>query len=419
MTRPAQPLSVYIHIPFCTVKCGYCDFNAYAGLDTLRGAYRDAVIAELRAAAPSLAGYTAATIAFGGGTPGEMPSGDIAAIIAAVREAVEVAPMAEVSLEANPGTSGDRGLTALRDAGVTRISFGAQSFDADELRFLDRIHSPEAIGAAVHLARGAGFESVSLDLIYGLPGQSLASWQRTLEHAIALETDHISCYALTVEDATPLARRVQRGEVQSATADAAADHYELATALLADAGFRQYEISNWAKPGHQSRHNRVYWTDGDYLAIGAGAHGYMGGERYENAAHPRVYIDQVRSTAPGNTRPAVVNAYRPDEATAIFDWLTLRLRLLEGFDPALFEARFGCSLDAVVGPVFDDCEAAGVIQRDGRIRLTERGRLLHGELSVLLLAHLRAEAQSPARRRLAKETQSLAADPALPGRRST
>jgi oxygen-independent coproporphyrinogen III oxidase len=389
MTASQGPLSVYIHIPFCTVKCGYCDFNAYAGLDSLHDSYRDAVIAELAASGAALDGYTVATIAFGGGTPGEMPPADIAAIIAAVYDAVPVADGAEVSLEANPGTSDACGLAALHRAGVTRISFGAQSFDADELRFLDRIHSPEAIGATVRLARAARFASINLDLIYGLPGQELASWRRTLEQAIALQTDHLSCYALTVEDGTPLARRVEHGEILPASPDTVADHYELATSLLAAGGFRQYEISNWARPGHQSRHNRVYWTDGDYLGIGAGAHGYMAGERYENAAHPRLYIDRVRSAAPENPRPAMVNAYRPDDATAMFDWLTLRLRLLEGFDPADFERRFGRSVDSVVGPVFDDCEAAGVIQRDGLIRLTSRGRLLHGELSVRLLAHLR------------------------------
>ena len=389
MKAVPRPLSVYVHIPFCTVKCGYCDFNAYAGLESLHESYRDAIVAELRACAPALDGYTVGTIAFGGGTPGEVPAGDIATIIAAVRDAAAVEEGAEISLEANPGTTDACGLAALHRAGVTRISFGAQSFDAEQLRFLDRIHSPEAIGATVRLARAAGFESINLDLIYGLPGQDLASWQHTLEQAVALGTDHLSCYALTVEDGTPLARRVEREEVIPAAPDTVADHYELATSLLAAAGFRQYEISNWARPGHQSRHNRVYWTDGDYLGVGAGAHGYMAGERYENAAHPRVYIEKVRAAAPGNTRPAMVNAYRPDDATAMFDWLTLRLRLLEGFDPAEFERRFGRSIDSVAGPVFDDCEAAGVILRDGLIRLTPRGRLLHGELSVRLLAHLR------------------------------
>lgn len=394
-----RPLAVYVHIPFCTVKCGYCDFNAYAGMDALKGFYTGAVIAELRAAAPVLDEYEAATIAFGGGTPGESAAEDIAAIIATVREAVSLRPGAEVSLEANPATSDEGHLTALRKAGVTRISFGAQSFDPAELRFLDRIHSPEAISASVRLARAAGFDSINLDLIYGLPGQSQDSWQHTLEAAIALETDHVSCYALTIEEGTPLGRHVERGDVSPLDDDAVASHYDLATDLLARARFAQYEISNWARPGHQSRHNRVYWTGGEYLGIGAGAHGFIGGERYENTGHPRLYIEQLRNAVPGDWRPALANAYRPGEATAIFDWLTLRLRLVEGFAPEEFFERFGCPLDQCAGPVLDECEAAGVLERDGRVRLTARGRLLHGELAARLLAHLRRAAannQEPA-----------------------
>jgi len=384
----AAPVSIYIHIPFCTVKCGYCDFNAYAGLDGLRDVYAAAVVAEIRHWRAALEGRTVATIAFGGGTPGEMPASEIAAILDAVRAVVPVAPGAEVGLEANPGTSGGHHLSALREAGVSRISFGAQSFDPGELRFLDRIHSPEAIEAAVRLARAAGFESLNLDLIYGLPGQQPDAWQRNLDRALALEPDHLSCYALTVEEATPLGHRVARGRVVPLEDDLAAAMYDQATEALASAGLIQYELSNWAMPGHQSRHNRVYWTDGEYVGIGAGAHGYFGGERYENVAHPRHYIERMEATRTGDARPALLRCYVPDEATAMFDWLSLRLRLLEGFEPASFASRFGRSLEDVVGPVLASCEAAGVLARDGRVRLTQRGRLLHGELSAQILAHL-------------------------------
>jgi oxygen-independent coproporphyrinogen-3 oxidase len=383
------PLAVYIHIPFCTVKCGYCDFNAYAGMDALKEEYMAAIAAEIRAAAPLLRGRTVATVAFGGGTPSEVPVPGIAAALDAIRSAAPLAHDAEVSLEANPGTTDSAHLRGLRAAGVTRISFGAQSFDSGELAFLDRIHSPEATTAAVALAREAGLESVGLDLIYALPGQSLTAWTATLDRAIALRPDHISTYALTVEDGTPLGHRVAAGRVTPLDGDAAADMYESAASILATAGYSQYELSNYALAGHESRHNRIYWTDGDYLAIGAGAHGYLAGERYENVAHPRLYIERVATAREHDARPALLSAYTPDPATAMFDWVTLALRLTAGFAPAAFEARFGRRLDDALGEPLSACEQAGLVVRTGSdVRLTPRGRLLHAEVAVQLLAHL-------------------------------
>lgn len=382
-----RSIAVYVHIPFCTVKCGYCDFNAYSGMDKLKDAYGAALVAEVHANAPLLASTTVTSIGFGGGTPSEVAAAHVAAVIAAVREHAPLATGAEVTLEANPGTLDWPELEALRAAGVTRLSLGAQSFHADELRFLDRIHSPEATAAAVEFARRAGFESIGLDLIYGLPGQSCEAWTASLDAAIRLDPDHISIYALTVEEGTPLARRVRKGEVVPLDPDAVADLYEAATDRLAAAGYLQYELSNWARPGHHSRHNVVYWTDGDYLAIGAGAHGYLGGERYENVAHPRAYIAAVEERAPV-PHPGRESAYRPDAITAMADWFSLRLRLLEGFDEPEFEARFGEPLRKAGGVVLDDCVSAGVLELAPRVRLTRAGRLLHGEVSARFLAHL-------------------------------
>jgi oxygen-independent coproporphyrinogen-3 oxidase len=382
-----QPLAIYVHIPFCTVKCGYCDFNAYSGMDNLKDAYGAALVAEVHANALLFASTTVTSIGFGGGTPSEVAAAHVAAVIAAIREHAPLSTKTEVSLEANPGTLDRPEIEALRAAGVTRLSIGAQSFHADELRFLDRIHSPEATAAAVELARRAGFESIGLDLIYGLPGQSLDAWIESLVTAIGLGPDHISIYALTVEEGTPLARRVRKGEVVPLDPDAVADLYEAATDRLAAAGYLQYELSNWARPGHHSRHNMVYWTDGNYLAIGAGAHGYLGGERYENVAHPRAYIAAIEERAPA-PHPGRESAYRPDAVTAMADWFSLRLRLLEGFDEPEFEARFGVPLRKVGGVVLDDCVSAGVLELAPRVRLTRAGRLLHGEVSARFLAHL-------------------------------
>jgi oxygen-independent coproporphyrinogen-3 oxidase len=378
-----KPISVYVHIPFCTIKCGYCDFNAYAGMGALQQAYFDALRREIEASRDIFAGRQVATIAFGGGTPGESPPALVASVLDTLRAAAPLVAGGEVSLEANPGTTTGSMLRELRAAGVTRISFGAQSFDAAELRFLDRIHSPEATAASVALAREAGFDDIGLDLIYAIPGQDMPSWERSLSCAIALQPDHISTYALTVEEGTPLALRVARGEVVHPDPDVAADMYERATEVLEAAGFRQYELSNWATPGHESRHNSVYWTGGDYLGIGAGAHGYFDGRRYENVAHPREYIAAVHQGRP------VAHSYVPDRATAMLDWLTLRLRLIAGFDPREFEQEFGVTLETVAGDELSRAAAAGVLAcTPGRVHLTRRGRLLHGELAAELLAHL-------------------------------
>lgn len=389
MTGIRAPLSVYVHVPFCTVKCGYCDFNAYAGMEALSALYRDALLAEIAGYDEVFHGREIATIGFGGGTPGEAPPADIAAVIAAIAARAPLAPGAEVSLEANPGTTTLAALRALRKGGVTRLSFGAQSFDAGELRFLDRIHSPQATATSVGLAREAGFEHVNLDLIYGLPGQSMASWERSLAAALALDIDHLSCYCLTVEEGTPLARRVAAGAVTPGDADLAADMYDRAAELLAAAGFSQYELSNWARPGGASRHNQVYWTDGEYLGIGAGAHGYLGGERYGNIAHPRAYIAALSGGA-ACPWPARLSAYRPSREMAIADWISLALRLTAGFDEAAFARRFGVAMDTAVGPVLDACEEAGLLERDGDVRLSVRGRQLHSEVAVRLIQHLRA-----------------------------
>lgn len=383
-----QPIAVYVHIPFCTIKCGYCDFNAYAGMDTLKNAYAQALLAETAAAAPLLAGRTIASIGFGGGTPGEMPPQHIAQLLTLLRQIAPIAPNAEITLEVNPGTTTEAHLHALRQAGVTRLSIGAQSFHTAELTFLDRIHSPQATAATLRTARNAGFQSINLDLIYGLPDQPLADWLTSLQAAIDLAPEHISCYALTVEEGTTLARRIQRGETPPPDPDLAADMYEAATDQLAHAGFHQYELSNWAKPGHQSRHNRTYWTDGDYLGLGAGAHGYLDGERYANIDHPRAYIQAVARNADRGPYPALARITTPPPATQLADWLALRLRLLEGFHPSEFQHRWRIPLPQAVGPVLQECQALGLLHTAPTVRLTRPGRLLHGEIAARLLAHL-------------------------------
>lgn len=386
-------LAVYVHIPFCTVKCGYCDFNAYAGMDALKGAYGRALLAEVHAWHELLADARVHSISFGGGTPGEFPAAAIGALIDAVKRLTMVDADAEVSIEANPGTVTAQYLAEIRQAGVTRLSLGVQSFATDELQFLDRIHSPEAAAEAVLLARDAGFASISLDLIYGIPGQQLSSWAATLDRAAELGPDHLSCYALTVEEGTPLAARVAAGDVPPPDPDVAATMYEHARSRLAAAGFHQYELSNWAQPGHASRHNLVYWTGGDYLGLGAGAHGFVRGWRYENVSHPRAYIaavqDGCRAGLPHLPGTAIASASQPPRVTAMFDWLETCLRLVEGVDLARFAETFGTSIDAVAGSAVAECVSAGLLARSrGLLRLTPRGQLLHSEVCARLLIAL-------------------------------
>ncbi len=396
------PLAVYVHVPFCFARCGYCDFNVYGGRHALEPAYLDALLGEVAAWRGLLERRRVISVYFGGGTPGEVPPYDLLSILSALRElAGEWEEGAEVTVEANPGTISDRALACLAAGGVTRFSFGVQSFEAEELRFLDRMHSPEAAAAAVHAARCAGARSVSLDLLYGVPGQTYASWRRSLERAVSLPVDHISCYALTVEEGTRLARKVARGEVRMPPDEFVAAQYEEATELLAGHGLLQYELSNWARPGHESRHNLVYWTDGEYLGLGCGAHGYVEGMRYENVAHPKEYIRALalgregppppRTVAGVATMPAVACWYGADPALEMAEWVSLRLRLLEGFATEEFRKRFGVSLEDLAEPELEEEVRAGVIEvNGGRMKLTRQGRLLHGEVAARLLAALRS-----------------------------
>jgi oxygen-independent coproporphyrinogen-3 oxidase len=356
-------------------------------MDGLKPDYRVALLAEIASRKDDLARHAVTSIAFGGGTPGEQPASDIAAVIQAIRDSAPLLPAAEIALEVNPGTTLESQLRELAAAGVNRVSIGAQSFDPVELQFLDRIHSVEAIRATVTAARRAEVRSVNADLIYGLPGQSLPRWGENVARAVELDVDHISAYALTVEDGTPLSRRVARGEVSVPPDDTLADMYDLTTAVLAAAGYEQYEISNWARPGHQSRHNRTYWEFGEYLGVGAGAHGFFEDERYENIAHPREYIAGAALDPPA----VIANAYRPETADSMVDFLGLRLRLLEGFPTAEFRRWFGVDIDAVLGEPLARVLQAGVLEyKDARLSLSPSGRLLHGEVVAQCLTYLQA-----------------------------
>lgn len=371
---PATDFGVYLHVPFCRVRCGYCDFNTYTSGE-LRGARQDE-FADTLAHEVRLAGRVmdaagsrrmASTVFFGGGTPTLLPPGDLARMLDAVRAEFGIVEGAEVTVEANPDTLDDAVAATLAAAGVTRVSIGMQSARPHVLAVLDRTHDPANVATAVAAARGAGLD-VSLDLIYGAPGESLEDWRASLETAVALQPDHISAYALIIEDGTKLARQIRSGLVPMPDDDLQADMYELADDLLAAAGYDWYEVSNWSRGvGHRSRHNLAYWRGTDWWGFGPGAHSHVGGLRWWNVKHPAAYAQRL---AAGES-PAAARE-RPDEEARRLESVLLRSRIREGL--AVSEVQ-GEGRRAVAALIADGLIEGGDAVR-GRIVLTRRGRLL-------------------------------------------
>ena len=392
MTEPTQALSLYAHIPFCTAKCGYCDFNSYEGLDHLVPDYTPALVRELELWAPAARDFRVETVFFGGGTPSLTSLDDMATITATIRERYDVATGVEWTLEANPTELTREHLEGLRALGVNRLSIGVQSLHDEELGLLDREHSGERAIEAVSAARGAGFENVNLDLIFGLIEQPLERWQETVERVLALGPEHLSCYALTLEPGTLLYYRVQKGQLPEPDPDVVADQYEWTRERLAAAGYEQYEISNWARPGRACRHNLVYWQAEPYLGVGAGAHSFFAGQRLANVDSPQRYVELVnashaeRAATGRGTLQQIAGGETPGEATLRSDALILGLRLLEGVAPEAFAERFGMTLEAAIGPAIERHLATGLLEwGEGRLRLSERGLLLANEVFVDLL----------------------------------
>lgn len=380
-----EPTSLYLHIPFCTTKCTYCAFNTYTNMEALVPAFVDALIAEIGWVGRGRPGQTAGTIFFGGGTPSLLTPQQFTRIMDAIREHFTVLPNAEVTLEANPNDVDTDYLSALRAAGINRISIGMQSAIPGELALFARRHTNDAIPRAVTAVRRAGFASLNLDLIYGTPGQTLESWQATLEAALAMQPQHVSLYALGLEEGTPLKKRVDRGEVAAPDDDLAADMYDLATDMLGGRGYSQYEISNWAKPGHESRHNLQYWYNLPYLGLGPGAHGFANGVRYSTVLGPAQYIramedaTSIAMDAFAYPRtPAVRESTQLDTTSEIAETLIMGLRLTQhGIDRGVFRQRFGVDLVDLHRPVIEKYAVYGLLEvSDERVRITSAGRML-------------------------------------------
>jgi putative oxygen-independent coproporphyrinogen III oxidase len=367
-----RPFAAYVHVPFCAARCGYCDFNTYTAGE-LQGVsqqqYVGAVLAEVELArhvlphAPPLA-----SVFFGGGTPTLLAPGDQALILHALTQSFGMKEGAEVTTEANPESVTADSLRALRASGINRLSFGMQSAVPSVLATLDRAHTPGRVVEAVRDARAVGFERVSLDLIYGTPGETLDDWRTTLDAALALEPDHVSAYSLIVEPGTALARRIARGELAQVDDDLQADMYQAADEALRAAGLRWYEVSNWARtPQQRCAHNLSYWRGDDWWGFGPGAHSHVSGVRWWNVKHPRAYADRLAAgKSPARAREVL------DGATRQVERVLLEVRLSEGLDAGQLSGA-GCGeAELLVGEGLLEANAWA----SGRVVLTARGRLL-------------------------------------------
>lgn len=415
-----QAVALYVHVPFCQARCAYCDFNTYAGLESLIPAYGKGLRREIEAVAERWGPLHISTVYVGGGTPPLLPLDVLGGLIDGVRSSFDLPQSAEITVEVNPGTVDEPYLSGLRSIGIDRLSIGAQSASDEELEILGRIHSWSDVVRAVDQACTSGFENLNLDLLFGLPGQSLERWEETLEAALELDPEHLSLYGLTVEEGTPLEQRIASEELAAPVEDRVADMYELAEEMLAKATFFHYEISNWARKhpdsrlgdsvwwpegagvepaperiegisGYVCRHNLTYWRNEAWLGIGAGAHSWIpgstfdqavdsvpgspAGKRRSNVNHPEAYV------AVASEESDLASLEREVEAIGrgleMGETMMLGLRLAEGVRAARFSDRFGVKLGAVFGAELADLSALGLLTWDGLVaRLTARGRLL-------------------------------------------
>lgn len=403
--------SLYLHIPFCKRRCAYCDFNTYAGREALIPAYVEALCREIEIVGQQVPRRNVRTVFFGGGTPSLLAPRQFALIFSALQAHFDILPDAEISLEANLGTVTLDGLRDLRALGFNRLSFGAQSFHADELRLLGRIHDPGDIFDAFDWARRAGFENLNLDLIYGLPGQSLDRWTASLRQAVGLAPQHLSLYALTVEPGTPFGRWTVRGLLPLPDPDAAAEMYEQSGAILDAGGYVQYEISNWATdkgpshapgdalsaychpPSFACRHNLTYWRAQSYLGFGAGAHGYADGVRYANVRRIPTYLERLArderwraEETPFPPGPAAAQFHRLSRREEMQERMMLGLRLTrEGVPARDFADRFGVPMAEAFSKEIAELTRAGLLEWAGDppaevLRLTPSARLVGNQV---------------------------------------
>ena len=405
-------LPLYIHIPFCRFKCFYCDFNTYAGIENLLPNYVDALTTEIRRWGEALRqnGIEAETptVFFGGGTPSLLKPTQVAAVLGAISNSFTLRDDAEISMEVNPESVTREFVRDVMALGVNRFSMGAQSLDNSELQMLGRLHDAGGVERALNALRGGGAENVNLDLMYGLPRQTLETWDSSLSGALQFDPQHLSLYALTVEEATPFHGWVESGRLPLPDPDLAADMYELAEQRLAEAGYAQYEISNWAREGGECRHNLAYWFNSEFLGFGPGAHSHLFGARFSVMRQPRAYIDRMAELSRQPDAPTInlpplggpiddediLRRIAPIDSVDPYtdfmrkaETLVLGLRLNRGVAEQEYRERFGAGPSELFGEALETSMADGLLERDGDIlRLTGRGRLLSNEVFVRIMA---------------------------------
>lgn len=379
----SAPLAIYLHIPFCRTKCTYCAFNTYTNQEHLIDAFVEALCREVRLVGEKAPDRRAGSVFFGGGTPSLLRSNHIIRILETINAFFDLEHSAEISLEANPNDIDAAYALSLKNAGINRISLGMQSANRNELVLFARRHDNDQTGRAVSALRAAELRNLNLDLIYGIPHQTLQDWMWSLKQMLALQPDHISLYALGIEEGTPMEKWVARGALPPPDDDLTADMYEAATDILAEAGYEQYEISNWSKPGYRCLHNLQYWRNLPYLGFGPGAHGYAGGKRYTVVLSPQQYVKTLVSDVHTTDYP-LSPAADPDTVVTM-DWdsevaetLIMGLRLTqEGIERHRFRTRFGVDVLDIHRPVIERYSQHGLLEvSDDRVLLTRTGRLL-------------------------------------------
>ncbi len=377
-------MGIYVHVPFCKTKCPYCDFNTYQGIESLTGPYLGAVTGEIALWGRLLQSPSVNTVFLGGGTPSYLPEDGVGRIIEAIKGAFSLRPDAEITVEANPDDLAEPKCTYLRSLGINRLSIGVQSTDPGLLAQLGRRHGPEQAAKAFQTARAAGFTNINLDLMYGLPGQTMGQWRDSVERVRSWVPEHLSLYCLTLEEGTLLHRQVRDGSLPRPDEDLAADMYAHAQSELAEAGYHHYEVSNWCLPGREGLHNIGYWRNLPYLGVGPGSHSSLGGYRFWQVSSPRQYIARVKDWAqseltisPGMTAELlgtvhpIDNWERIDINTACAEIMFLGLRLLDGLDVAEASLQVGVDLESKYAVQIDDLVSLGMLERqDNRLKLT-------------------------------------------------
>ena len=384
----AEPFSLYVHIPYCISKCPYCDFNSHVAARIPEEEYTQALLRELRhySESETWAGRSVKTVFFGGGTPSTFEGNSIGAVLEQAAKRFGFGEAMEITLEANPGAVDAARFRDYYACGVNRISIGAQSFDGKLLQFLGRVHSTEETRQALRSVRDADFDNFSLDLIYGIPGQTVDGVSRDLSEALEHEPPHLSAYNLTIEKGTPFHARYRQGHLKPLDEEVEIEMADRVQSTLADAGLERYEISNYARPGLESRHNVNYWQGGDYLGIGAGAHSHHRkpddplGERWQNERLPTGYMRLANETG-----HAVVERERPEMRQAMAECLFTGLRMIRGVSVRGFERRFGTRAEHAFPVIADWLSDGLMVEDDRRLRLAPRGLLLANELFVDLV----------------------------------